>query len=254
MPKVRPGDCFSSLAKENDYFNYLTLYNHSDNQQIHDTRTNPNMLVEGDDYTIPAKRQKKVALVLDKEKKFVLDRQKTKLRLAVVDVESKAPKVTKCKLTVGTATLAKLGANGLMELEIDASEKGGTLTFTLPALPAVDTGQKKKPAKPKDQPPHPPEIDVPQFIDELEDDDTDPIEVELDLQIGFLESHTETRGGLQRLNNLGCKVPQPDAKTADDDPTKAVVKSYQKSKAPKAVPSGNLSDLLSDLETAHDKI
>ena len=254
MPNVKPGDCFSSLAKENDYFNYLTLYNHPVNQQIHDTRTNPNMLVEGDDYTIPAKRQKKVALDLDKEKKFVLDRRKTKLRVAVVDVESKAPKVTKCKLTVGTATLAKVGSNGLMELEIDAAEKAGTLTFTLPALPAVDTGQKKKAAKPKDPPAHPPEIDVPQFIDELEDDDTDPIEVELDLQIGFLEPHTEIRGGLQRLNNVGCKVPAPDAKTAVDDPTKAVVKSYQLSKAPKAVPSGNLSDLLTDLETAHDKI
>ena len=254
MPKVQPGDCFSSLAKENGYFNYLTLYQHPDNKTIHDARTNPNMLVEGDDYTIPAKRQKKVALDLDKEKKFVLDRHKTKLRLAVVDVESKAPKVTKCNLTVGAASMAKLGSNGLMELEIDASEKTGTLALTLPALPAVDTGQKAKAGKPKDPPAHPPEIDVPQFIDELDDDDKDPIEVELDLQIGFLEPHTEIRGGLRRLNNLGCKIPAPDAKTAGDDPTKAVVKSYQLSKDPKAVPSGNLSDLLNDLETAHDKI
>src|SRR5579863_5892923 len=100
---VQPGDCFSSLAKENDYYNYRTLYDHPDNATIKGTRANPNMLVEADVVKIPDKRQKKVALVLDGEKKFVVDRKKTKLRVAVNDVEDKAPTASKLKLTVGTA-------------------------------------------------------------------------------------------------------------------------------------------------------
>ena len=259
---VQPGDCFSSLAKENGYFNYRTLYDHPDNGPIKGTRTNPNSLIEGDVVKIPDKRQKKVALTLDGEKKFVVDRRKTKLRLSVVDVESKAPKVTKCKLTVGTASLSKLAPNGLMELEIDAADKSGTLSLILPAAPAVDTGQKGPGVVEKVKGAlagdkvfvHPPEIAVREFTDELDDDDKDPIEIEVTLNLGFLEPHTEIRGGLRRLNNLGCKVPTTDAKTATDDPTKAVVKGYQLFKSPKAVPTGDLNDLLGTLETDHDII
>ncbi len=259
---VQPGDCFSSLAKENGYFNYRTLYDHPDNAAIKGARANPNMLNEGDVVKIPDKRQKKVALTLDGEKKFVLDRRKTKLRLSVVDVESKAPKVTKCQLTVGAASLAKLAPSGLMELDINAADKSGTLSLILPAAPAVDTGQKGPGVVEKVKGAlagdkvfvHPPEIVVREFIDELDDDDKDPIEIEVTLCLGFLEPPTEIRGGLRRLNNLGCKVPATDATTAADDPTKAVVKGYQLLKSPKAVPTGDLNDLLKILETDHDKI
>jgi hypothetical protein len=258
---VVPGDCFSSLAKDNNYYNYLTLYNHPDNATIKGTRTNPNFLNEGDTVKIPDKRQKKVALTLDKEKKFEVDRKKTKLRLKVVDVELKPISPSSCKLTVGTDSLSKM-SGGLMELEINPTEKAGTLNFKLPAAAKVDTGQNepgtvekvKDALTPEKTPTNPPEIEVRDFIDELPDYDKDPIEFKVALQIGFLEPHTEVRGGLRRLNNLGCKIPLPDAKTADDDATKAVVKSYQLWKAPKAVPSGLIADLLTGLETAHDTI
>jgi hypothetical protein len=173
----------------------------------------------------------------------------------------KAFSPTSCKLTVGTESLSKM-SGGLMELEIDPTEKAGTLNFKLPKLPKVETGQdepgtaeKVKDALTPDKlPTNPPEIEVRDFIDELPDHDKDPIEFKVALQIGFLEPHTEVRGGLRRLNNLGCKIPLPDATTADDDATKAVIKSYQLSKAPKAVPSGLIADLLTGLQTDHDVI
>jgi hypothetical protein len=254
---VRPGDCLNSLAKDYGFFNYQTIFKFGQNAS---NWKNPNMLEEGKTVDIPDKNPKKLPLNLDKEIKFVIDRRKTKLRVAVVDVEGEAPKVSKCKLTVGPATAAKLGARGLIELEIDPAEKTGSLALTLPALPAVDTGKsgpgaldKLKQGAGNKVPAHPPEIVARDFEDELEKDDIQPIEIELTLRIGFLEPHTAIRGGLQRLNNLGCKVPDPAARTAGDEDIKAVVKSYQRSKG-QANPSGNISDILNDLEAAHDKI
>ena len=249
---VQPGDCFNSLAKENGYYNYLTLYNHATNATTH---TKPNMLVEGTTVKIPdQKTPKKAPLTLDKETKFVLDRQPTKLRVAVLDAEGKdLPKVTAVAATVGTATASKLGAHGLVELKIEADVKAGTLNFKLPA-PTLKV-DKSKATKKGSVPAHPPVIPDKDFEDEVDDPDGQPITVELDLQIGFLEPHTEIRGALQRLNNLGCKVPDATAKTADDDPTKVVVKSYQKfkNKADDA-PSGLIAALQAGLETDHDTI
>jgi hypothetical protein len=258
---VQPGDCFSSIAQENGYYNYLTLYGHPDNGTIKGRRKNPNMLVEGDVVKVPDKRQKKVALVLDKETRIVLDRRLTKLRVAVVDAEGRALKVSRCKLSVGQASIAKLGSNGLLELEIRADEKTGSLSLTLPALPALDMGQAAPGAVAKalssvsgdTVPKHPPKVLTRDFTDEFDDEYDKPLEIELTLRLGSLEPHATVRGGLQRLNNLGCRVPTPTATSADDAETKAVVRSYQKFRGA-ATPSGALSDILDDLATAHDKV
>jgi N-acetylmuramoyl-L-alanine amidase len=254
---VKPGDCFSSVAKENGYFNYLTLYGHGDNAALKGKRKNPNLLVEGDVVKVPAKRQKKVPLDLDKEKKFVVDRKPTKIRLALMDVLDKAMDLTDCKLVVGplTSTSKPTGA-GLLEKEIDPTVKAGTLDLKINVKRKPEPPPKPATAvTPPEKPPHPPEIAAKDFLDEVEKDDGKPVELSIALQIGFLEPHTEVRGALQRLNNLGCKVPHPTAKTAADDPTKTVVKSYQKFKNPAAAtPTGAIKDLEAALETAHDKI
>lgn len=258
---VQPGDCFSSVAKDNGYYNYRTLYDHPENATLKGNRPNPNMLIRGDIVKVPAKRQKKLALDLDKEKKFVVDRKKTKIRIAVKDVEDKAPKVSRCSLSVGSASLGKLPSSGLLEMEVDASEKSGTLALKMDAPPKPDTGQSgpgvvqkvKDALTPEKAPPHPPDIVLYEFTDELDPASKEPVDIEVDLELGSLEPHGEVRGGLQRLNNLGCTVPNADATTADDDATKRVVKSYQTLKGDKT-PSGRIQDILGSLETAHDKV
>ena len=254
---VKPGDCFSSLAKKNGFFNYLTLYKRGTNSEIRKKRKNPNMLVEGDVLKIPSKRQKKAAIPLDDEITFVVDRQVTKIRLAVLDVEDKTIDLTDCKLVVGPLTKTdKPTPAGLIEGEIDPTVKAGTLElkFTLKKKAATAVVAEVGGTAP-DPPPHPPDIVAKEFLDESEKDDDAPVEVAIALQIGFLEPCSETRGAMQRLNNLGCKVPDATAKTAEDDATKRVVKSYQKFKDPtKADPSGAVADLRADLEKAHDKI
>ncbi len=254
MHTVEPGDCFSSLAKANGYFNYLTLYNHGDNAAIKGIRANPNLLVEGDPIAIPDKRQKKVALDLDKEKKFVVDRKKTKLRLSLKDCEDKALPILEIKLVVGPLTsTAKPNGDGLLEVEVDPSVKAGTLAIKPLLIKKPVVPERPVSGPEPEKPPHPPKIVAKDFTDEPPTDDGKPVELEIELKVGFLEPHTEVRGSLQRLNNLGCKIPDATAHTADDDPTKRAVKSYQKYKG-EATPSGAIADLQASLETAHDKV
>ena len=251
---VQPGDCFNSIAKEHGFYNYLTLYEHGENASIKGNRKNPNMLVEGDAVAIPAKRQKKVALDLDKDKKFVVDRKKTKLRLALKDCEDRNLPVTEVKLVVGSLTsTAKPNDSGLIEVEVDPSVKAGTLSIK-PLLLKKPVPPERPVAGPEpEKPPHPPKITAKEFTDEPLAEDKTPVELEIALKIGFLEPHTEVRGALQRLNNLGCKVPDATARTADDDAAKRVIKSYQKYKGEKD-PSGAIADVQSGLEASHDKV
>ncbi len=249
---VMPGDCLCSVAKERGFYNYLTIYKHADNT----TRwLNPNMLEEGGTLQVPDKVAKKLPMSLDKDTTFLIDRQKTMFRVWLVDVERKKPKVDSCSLTVGSAKTSKVGANGLLEMEIDPADKSGILRVVLPALSEPDTGKKGPSVLAKlagaKTPAHPPAIVAREFEDELDVGDGMPLELEITLNVGSLEPHSAVRGGLQRLNNLGCKLPDPTAKTATDDPTKAVIKGYQKLKGDKA-PSGSIHGLLSNLQADHD--
>ncbi|MBS1833705.1 MAG: hypothetical protein JST65_13390 [Acidobacteria bacterium] len=251
---AQPGDCFDSLAKENGFYNYKTLYDHPDNAGLKGTRPNPNQLAEGDNVNIPDKRPKKVALDLDKEKKFVVDRKKTKIRVKLVSSQDKMLAVTECTFTVGSFTKAGQPAEGLIEGEIDPKVKTGSLKFKPLILKKPTPPARNKPATAAPEfPPHPPKIVADEFTDEKPPEDTTPLEFEYELKVGSLEPHTEVRGSLQRLNNLGCKLKDPEAKTATDDETKVVIKSYQRFKGT-ADPSGNLDDVKGTLEAAHDKI
>lgn len=249
---VKPGDCFNSIAKQHGFYNYLTLYGHGDNAAIKGNRKNPNQLVEGDPVSIPEKRQKKMPLDLDRDKKFMVDRKKVKLRIAIKDVEDKALALQEIKVMVGSLTSTAMpNSAGLVELEIDPAPKSGLLQFK-PRIFKKAVPPPKPVAGPEpEKPPHPPLIKADEFTDELPPDD--PVEFGLQLKIGHLEPNEEIRGSLQRLNNLGCKLPDATAHTATDDPTKRVIKSYQKFKGAKD-PSGNIADVQGTLEAAHDKI
>lgn len=253
---AKPGDCFDSLAKENGFYNYKTLYDHGDNATLKGARPNPNQLAEGDNVNIPDKTPKKVALDLDKEKKFVVDRKKTKVRVKLMSSQDKMLAVSECTFTVGSFTKSGQPAEGLIEGEIDPTVKTGSLKFKplilkKPTVPPKPTPPSTAPAP--EFPPHPPKLVEDEFTDEKPTFDTTPLEFEYELKVGSMEPHTEVRGSLQRLNNLGCKLKDPEAKTATDDETKVVIKSYQRFKGTKD-PSGNLDDVKGTLEAAQDKI
>ncbi|HWC97026.1 MAG TPA: hypothetical protein VG456_09760, partial [Candidatus Sulfopaludibacter sp.] len=221
--RVTPGDCFASIARANNFFNYLTLYNHAANTALRMLRTNPNQLQEGDDVTIPPKQQKTINLTLDASKRFRVDLRITKLRLVLTNKDRAALAPSACTVTVGSANSAALpGAQGLVELEIEPEETRGNLRMTFPALPAFGA----PPADPAavNPPAHPPTIMPSEFRDPAAKLQTEALTVKLDLSIGALEPKESLRGSLQRLNNLTYPTP---VQQAEDDETRKSVKCYQ---------------------------
>ncbi len=262
MPKhtVQSGDCFNSIAKQHGFYNYLTVFSHGTNNQVCGPETNPNMLVEGVEVDVPEKKVKKIAAKLNAEQQFVILRQKTKLRIQVADKEWKPLATSTYSLKVGTLDQTKPdGFKDLLDAEIDPSVKTGKLTITIPPpVPAPVTPPAVAVAGPAPaKPPHPPKYKAEDFKDKEADRETAPVTIEWTLQVGALEALKEVRGGLQRLNNLGCLTPDPSMTKTEDDKTRRVVKSFQKNEAAKKDtklddPSGAIADIKDDLKKAHD--
>src|SRR3954452_12647283 len=110
---VTPGDCFNSIAKAQGFFNYQTIYKEGENKKKF---PNANMLTQGAVVEVPDKKQKKIALILDAEKKLKLDRRKTRLRVVLLDADFKPVKVIACKTHVGIDSTKLPDGNGLIEL------------------------------------------------------------------------------------------------------------------------------------------
>jgi hypothetical protein len=250
---VVPGDCFSSLAKANNFFDYLTLYNHGTNSALKAKRPNPNQLEEGDSVEIPDKKIKKVPCASNKEHKFVVVRTKTKLRLVLMDAKDKELKLTKCSLEVGTRKQKTLpDGSGLVEMEIDPVATAGTLTATWAAPAAKPAPKPAKAAAAASPPPYPAPIAAADFED-VQPKVTHETTATWTLHVGRMEPLATVRGCLRRLENLGYTAP--DLK-AEDAKTAIVVKSYQRknSLGTKGSESGKVSDVRADLETRHDKL
>lgn len=244
--KASPGDCFASIAKANNFFNYLTLYNHGDNAALKITRPNPNQLCEGDVVKIPKKTQKTETLVLDGTKRFLVDRKKTKLRLVVTDAAKTPLAPATCRLAVGSASInTPPGAQGLLELEIDPEKTSGTLKMSFPALPAPPPGPPDPVAA--NPPAHPPVIRPSEFRDRAPKSQSEALEVAWDLNIGYLEPKEAIRGCLQRLNNLTIEAP---IRKDENDKTRKYVKAYEAMRG--AAKTGNVSAIRADLAGFHD--
>jgi hypothetical protein len=246
MPKytVVPGDCFNSLAKEHGFFNYRTIYKHGENEA---RWPNPNQLEEGGSVDLPDKKRKWLPLTLDKETRFVIDRQKTRLRLVLLDSAFRRLDVTSCTLKVGP-TYKKLPKDGLLEVaDLDPAVKNGTLTIKLKLTSAAaPAGTAPKP----DPKAYPPAIKPTDFTDKLPKT-KELATISWNLSIGTLEHYSATRGVLQRLLNLGFGCP---LQQTEDDKTKRAAKAYQvfRKLATKEAATGKVADIRAYLVTRHD--
>jgi hypothetical protein len=245
---VKPGDCFNSIAKDKGFFNYQTVYKNGQNAK---TWPNPNMLEEGGTVDVPDKTIKKVAVKLDSETKFLLDRRKTRLRLVLVDANLKPLKLLTCVVTVGAVWNKMPNSKGLLELpDIDPTIKTGTLKVTLD-LPAPT------PAAPPPAPVPNPNAYPPQIVTAAFEDPVPTLDAAKNigwvLNVGFLEQKTAIRGVLQRMVNLGFGCP---VAKIEDDKTKLAISAYQlffKLKK-KGQETGAAADIRSDIAKRHDTL
>jgi hypothetical protein len=250
---VVPGDCFCSLAKTNNFFDYLTLYNHGDNAALKAKRPNANQLEEGDEVEIPDKKVKKVACASNKEHKFVVVRTKTKVRLVLMDAKDKVLRVKKCELAVGIRKQKTLpDAQGLVEIEVDPAAATGTLSLTWDPPAAKAAPKAPAAAAIASPPPYPPAIIESDF-----EDKTTKLKAETTakwtLHVGSMEPLATVRGCMRRLTNLGYTAT--DVKV-EDPKTASLVKGYQRknSLGVKGSESGVIADVRADLETRHDTL
>ena len=244
---VSEGDCFDSIAKANGFYNYQTVYKNGKNAT---DWPNANMLVVGGKVDIPAKKVKKLDLLLDAIVKVVVDRKKTRLRIVAVDSAFKAIKVDACKTTVDIDYPKRPDGSGLLELsDIDPSVKDGTMVMT-PAVPPPPKSA-STPAKP--DPKAYPIVIVEKDFKDKDAKAEENAKVEWTLKIGQLEPHTTVRGVLQRLVNLGFRCP---VQTSEDDKTGAAVKAYQLNiqLKKKGQETGKAADIRADIQKRHDQL
>jgi|SRR5579859_4590159 len=244
---VKPGDCFASIARANNFFDYLTLYNHADNAAVKAKFPNPNTLVEGEVVKIPAKKAAKIQLVLDGDKTIFIKRKATKLRVVVTRVDKSVyPRIKSSLLTVGSKSNNALpDGTGLIEIaDIDPAAKTATLKIVLEAPPApAPPGAAPAAASP---PPNPPPIVPAHFVDKAVEPDGD-VTITWTFKLGELERHDVVRGTLQRLFNMGWEPP---LQKTENDATRKVVKAYQA--FAKATVDGNATAVNAGVKTLHD--
>ena len=213
------GDCFNSIAKEQGFYNYLTVYNHDTNAA---TFPNPNQIAEGSTVKVPEKQMKAYVLPLDTEKNFKIIRKPTKLRIKVCAADvGQTPGISKAKLLIGTKKATD--TTGTLAIDdIDPSLTTATLTLVLAnppayaAAPATATGVANQ---------NPPPIVAADFEDPKTVWPKKGETITWNLEVGSLEPHTVTRGILQRLENLGFTCP---VQTTEDAATGRAVRTYRR--------------------------
>ena len=239
------GDCFNRIAKANNFFNYLTVYNHSDNAT---NFPNPNCIEEGSTVKVPDKQVRAYALPLDNEKNFKVIRKKTKLRIKICKADvAQTPAMDKATLVIGAKKAT--GTTGTLEIDdIDPQLTTATLTVELSKPPAY-AAPPATPTKTEDL--YPPGIIAADFEDSKTEWPKKGETITWALQVGSLEPHTVTRGVLQRLVNLGFKCPIQ--KTEDAD-TGWAVRTYRRAVENKVKPADTaaVADIQAHIKPRHD--
>lgn len=239
------GDCFNRIAKAQGFFNYLSIYQHADNQAKF---PNPNQLALGSTVKIPEKVMKVFSLPLDAEKKFKLVRKLTKLTVKICKADtSQLPGIAKATLEIGGKKAS--GRTGLLVIDdIDASLVAASLMLELTKPPPFSAA----PATAKgvaDQ--YPPPIVAGDFDDAKTVWPKKGETLSWNLQVGHLEPHTVIQGVLQRLVNLGFTCP---VQIMEDAATGRAIRTYRRFVESKASPADTVAaaDIAGHIKARHD--
>lgn len=79
--RVVEGDCLSSIAEDQHYFDWRTIYRDGENETLRRLRRDPNVLAPGDVVMLPDKGQRVEAAATGKRHTFRVNTQRATLRL-----------------------------------------------------------------------------------------------------------------------------------------------------------------------------
>jgi N-acetylmuramoyl-L-alanine amidase len=131
MPKkhtVAQGECLSSIAAQYGFASWRAVYDHPDNQAFRAVRPNPNVLLPGDQLSIPDKVQKAVSCATAATHVFVLSGPKTRFRLELRSGTGRPYARKRYELTAGgVVSKGVTDAAGLVDQPIPAEARDGQL-------------------------------------------------------------------------------------------------------------------------------
>ena len=172
---VKQGETLSSIALENGFRTFRTIFEHPSNAALRANR-DPHVLLPGDEVFIPDLIVASVARSTGVLHKFVVLTARLLLRLRLLDVNGRALANTACDVGLESGSQPEIeitDGDGVFQKPVSAQVRKGEVVAHLQSTPK------------KDAPP-PPERTV-----------------KFDLRIGSLNPEFKLSGQQARLNNLG---------------------------------------------------
>ncbi len=127
--KVNPGECVLSIAAKHGFTDWRFVYEHADNDELRDSRHDPNVLHPGDELQIPEHRSHYEACVTEKLHRFRRPGLQCRLRIIVKDEEETPLADADYELVIGEYKIqGKTDGNGVVDQTLAPTEREGHLT------------------------------------------------------------------------------------------------------------------------------
>jgi hypothetical protein len=127
---VKQGDHLSSIARDNGFSDYRTVWNHANNADLRAKRDNPNVLLPGDRVFIPPLERGSVSRGTDSGHRFKVKGKTLKLRLVLEDLYEHPIANAACVLVVeGSITKLQSDRKGAVERFISPADRDGYLVI-----------------------------------------------------------------------------------------------------------------------------
>jgi hypothetical protein len=186
--EVQQGDTIVSIADQQGFRNWRTIWDREENAELRNLRKNPQVLFPGDQVFIPDKVPKEHSCATNQRHTFMIPVPLARVRVLLEDAEGRPYADKEYRLTVnGQDFNGRTASNGLVEHEVPADAHAATLT--------------------------------------LWTDDERREALTWSLQIGYLDPEEEISGVQARLNNLGYSCGEVNGEL--NEATIAALKAFQ---------------------------
>ena len=134
MHKVQQGECISSIALQNGFADFRTIWDHPENGDLKRRRPDPNILLASDQVFVPNKKLREEKAVTGAVHKFVLNRSLVFLKL-VLQFDGVALANKPYSLQIGPQQRKGVtDGNGALKEPIDPDAASITLRLENPAI------------------------------------------------------------------------------------------------------------------------